>query len=94
MPTPFRRPPGPQEPKPHRPGQTTRNVSGEPAPRLPHEHDESADSQSSPPHQVIQQAHDDVERGLVDTSRADATDEVYNRTLRSPTPADAKPPRR
>ncbi len=93
MPTPKRRPPGPDEPTPHRPGQTTTNVSGEPAPRLPHEHDESADSQESAPHAVIQQAHDDVERGLVDTSRAETSDEVYNRNLRTPSPPPEKKPR-
>lgn len=40
---------------------------GEASPRLPHEHDESADSQRSQPRQVIQQAHDDVESGQEDT---------------------------
>ena len=95
MPTPNRRPPGPDEPKPHRPGQTTTNVSGEPAPRLPHEHDESSDSQDSEPRDVIRQAHEDVQRGLEDTSRGATSDEVYNRHLRTPSaPASTKPPRR
>lgn len=36
-------------------------------PRLPHEHDESADSQHSEPRDIIKQAHDDVESGQEDT---------------------------
>jgi hypothetical protein len=41
-----------------------------PVPRLPHERDESADSQASKPRKRMQQAAADLERGLVDTSRA------------------------
>lgn len=37
------------------------------APRRPDERDESADQQEGGPRPVIQQAADDVERGLVDT---------------------------
>ena len=40
-----------------------------PAPRLPHEHDESHDSQTSGPRDVIRQAHADIENGLVETDR-------------------------
>ncbi|GAA5235731.1 hypothetical protein FOZ76_03535 [Verticiella sediminum] len=36
-------------------------------PRLPHEHDESADSQSSAPREVMRQAHEDIESGQEDT---------------------------
>lgn len=39
------------------------------APRLPHEIDESSDSQESPPRKVIQQAFDDIEAGQLDTDR-------------------------
>ncbi|MEP6792077.1 MAG: hypothetical protein ABI907_11945 [Ramlibacter sp.] len=42
------------------------------APRMPHERDESADSQESAEpsgRRVGSQAHEDVERGLVDTDR-------------------------
>lgn len=38
-------------------------------PRLPHEHDESFDSQSSEPRADMEQARQDIEQGLVDTDR-------------------------
>ena len=44
------------------------------SPRLPHEHDESADSQASDePREDMQQAFEDLERGLVDTDLRGAT---------------------
>ena len=51
------------------------------APRMPHEHDESADSQvaSEPSSQRMgQQAHEDIERGLVDTDKGPVLDQVYD----------------
>jgi hypothetical protein len=36
-------------------------------PRLPHEHDESNDSQASGKRKVIKQAYDDINAGQVDT---------------------------
>ncbi|MDB5814690.1 MAG: hypothetical protein JWN23_1807 [Rhodocyclales bacterium] len=36
-------------------------------PRLPHEHDESSDSQDGPKRKVIKQAHDDIVSGKKDT---------------------------
>lgn len=36
-------------------------------PRLPHERDESDDSQATAPRKNMQQAHDDLEEGQVDT---------------------------
>lgn len=50
------------------------------APKMPHERDESASSQAAgePSAQVVgQAAHDDVERGLVDTTRGAETDRAY-----------------
>jgi hypothetical protein len=44
--------------KPSKPGTT---------PRLPHEHDESEDSQQSGPREDMEQAYEDIERGLKDT---------------------------
>ena len=41
-------------------------------------------------YELMQQAHDDVQGGLVDTSKAEATDATYARHLR-PTPQDAGP---
>lgn len=40
---------------------------GERRPRMPHERDESADSQAAQPDPIIQQAHDDVESGQENT---------------------------
>jgi hypothetical protein len=65
------------KPKPDQasPGDDTRTRNEQPdqpgakAPRLPHEHDESSDSQKDEPDPVIEQAHKDIERGLVDTDR-------------------------
>lgn len=42
-------------------------IRRDPALRLPHEHDEAEDSQSSGPRDDIKQAYDDIDRGLVDT---------------------------
>ncbi len=42
-------------------------LEGEATPRLPNEHDESADSQESGPREDMQQAFDDVTSGQVDT---------------------------
>jgi len=46
-------------------------------PRLPHEHDESADNQAAndrPSQERTEQGFRDVERGLVDTDRRSATE--------------------
>jgi hypothetical protein len=77
-------------------GDTLPRVKGKSSPRLPHEHDESADSQhTEEPRPEMKQAHADLERGLVDTDRSPVTDEVYHRTLRSDKPAaDSAKPRR
>ena len=56
-------------------GGSTRPAQGpvqQPAPRAPHEHDESADSQRGDEPSARQTgriAHDDVARGLVDTDK-------------------------
>ncbi len=41
----------------------------EKSPRLPHERDESVDSQEDKPRKVIKQAYDDIEEGQLDTDR-------------------------
>ena len=54
----------------------------EPVPRTPNERDESADSQGAQEasgQRIGQQAHDDVERGLVDTDKGPALDAAYDR---------------
>lgn len=51
-------------------------------PRTPHERDESADSQaaSEPSGDAIgRQAHDDLERGLVDTDKGPVLDKAYDK---------------
>ena len=60
-------------------GHTKPVVDSESAPRLPHEHDESSDSQTSVERPVIRQAHDDVVSGKVDTDRGVPMDEAYQR---------------
>ncbi|MDH6592528.1 hypothetical protein M2165_002417 [Variovorax sp. TBS-050B] len=66
-------------------GDTKVEQGGDSAPRLPHERDQSADSQEAQDGQHSQmgrKGHDDVERGVVDTSRGAETDRVYNDKLR------------
>jgi len=76
-----------KNPPPPRHGNTLPQVEDESAPRLPHERDESADSQvTEEPQAVIQQAHDDVKRGLVDTDRSPGMDRLYKRVARHKTP--------
>lgn len=88
-----RRPVAGPDPVPHTPGQTTTQVGAEPAPRLPHERDESVDSQVGAPTPVIRQAKADMESERVDTDRAGPMDEVYQREMREGTPKPPQPPR-
>ena len=66
-------------------GKTKVEQGGESAPRLPHEHDQSSDSQqnqdgSAP--RVGRQALEDIERGVVDTDRGPEADRVYNEKVK------------
>lgn len=54
------------------------------APRLPHERDESSDSQTNGVRPVIKQAHDDLAAGQLDTSREAATQQAYERQKDGP----------
>lgn len=66
-------------------GRTSVEQDGDTAPRLPHERDQSSDSQKNPggkPTEVGKQAFKDVESGAVDTDRAPVTDKVYNEKLK------------
>ncbi|MDQ7973937.1 MAG: hypothetical protein REJ24_15310 [Rhodocyclaceae bacterium] len=66
-------------------GQTKVEQGGESAPRLPHERDQSADSQATKegqPPEVGRRAHDDVERGSVDTDRGPVTERTYEKLKR------------
>ena len=67
-------------------GDTRSTVDGEPAPRLPHERDESSDTEAAKPGDVSAQAAADAASGKTTTDRGEATDELYARTLRGPTP--------
>ena len=58
-------------------GRTQASIDSEPAPRLPHEHDESSDSQSNGVRPIIRQAHDDLASGKVDTDRGAPMNEAY-----------------
>ncbi|WP_206732427.1 hypothetical protein [Janthinobacterium sp. 17J80-10] len=60
------------------------------SPRLPHERDESADSQAmGAPREDMQQAFDDLERGLVDTDLRGATPGTAEANRARSSPADA-----
>lgn len=62
-------------------GNTKVEQGGDSAPRLPHERDQSSDSQEAQdgqPSEVGRKGHDDIERGTVDTDRGPVTDRVYN----------------
>ena len=50
-------------------------------PRLPHERDQSLDSQDSPPREKMRQARGDLDRGLVDTDKGPELDRVYRRNF-------------
>lgn len=69
---------------------THASVDGEPAPRLPHEHDESSDSGTGAPSEVMRRAHDDVVSGKSPTDKSETTDEVYRRSLRKRTPGSER----
>jgi len=66
-------------------GHTKVEQDGDTAPRLPHERDQSADSQKHPggeATEVGKQAFKDTQSESVDTDRAPVTDKVYNEKLK------------
>jgi hypothetical protein len=67
-------------------GKTKVEQGGESAPRLPHERDQSSDSQQNldgtGAQRVGRQALEDVERGVVDTDRGPVADRVYKDKLK------------
>ncbi len=58
-------------------GHTRSKVDGKVTPRLPHERDESSDSQHSAPREHMKQASKDLEAGLVDTDKGPPLDRTY-----------------
>ncbi|MBC7956002.1 MAG: hypothetical protein H7Y33_09060 [Cytophagales bacterium] len=76
---------------PKRSGRTSPSIEQEPVPRLPHERDESSDSQiGGEPRPIIQQAHDDVMAGRVDTDRGVPMDQAYKRQKQAAVPSPKK----
>jgi hypothetical protein len=76
------------------PGSTRTTQEGRALPRLPHERDESADSQQAagaPGQELGRQAYDDLQRGVVDTDRGPVMNWVYQQLRRWGGPP--KPPR-
>ncbi len=63
-------------------GRTSAAKDGEKSPRLPHERDESSDSGTSEPRDVIRQAKADLDSGKQATDRGEATDAAYQRQKR------------
>ena len=65
------------------PKQQPQGASAQPqestVPRLPHERDESSDSQGSAAQRAPSQAAKDVNNGLVDTSKGKETNETYRK---------------
>lgn len=74
-----------ENPQARSPSGNTSTVQGEtqqPVPRMPHERDESADqqAQSEPSAKRVGcLAHDDIERGVADTTRGVELDATYHR---------------
>ena len=62
-----------------RQGKTRPRQGGGAVPRLPHERDESSDSQQGGVRPVIEQARRDLERGVVDTDRGGPADAAYQK---------------
>jgi len=59
--------------------ETKPSVHNRPVPRLPHERDESASSQSGPDQEVVRQAARDIENGLEDTGTGPVLDATHRR---------------
>ena len=55
------------------------SVEGKSVARLPHEQDESVDSQSGDKQKIIQQASADIKRGLTDTDRGEESNRAYQK---------------
>ena len=66
--------------------ETRAAVDGRPAPRAPHERDESSDSGTGAPSELMKKGHDDAVSGKTGTDKGEATDAVYRRSLRGKTP--------
>lgn len=77
-------------------GRTQPQQSGRRAPRLPHEHDESSDSQVLPsdtPDESMQRAAKDVARGLPDTDRGPVFERIAREHFEPPRKTARRRPR-
>jgi hypothetical protein len=63
---------------PGRKSDTTVRRERDAEPQLPHERDESSQRDDAP-RPVVEQAHRDVSRGLVDTDRGPPADQAYKK---------------
>jgi len=70
-----------KDPSDLRRGKTSQVRQEQHEPRLPHEHDQSSDSQGGQVREKIRQAHHDLERGLEDTDKGPEMDRVYRRNF-------------
>lgn len=69
-------------------GRTKPVQQEEPVPRMPHEHDESSDSQvAQEPPPLMRKAHDDVKAGRVDTDRGTPMNDTYQRQKETAAPS-------
>lgn len=60
-------------------GETQPILEGGPAPRLPHERDESVPHEREPQREVIKQAGRDIKKGLVDTDKGPVLRDLHER---------------
>jgi hypothetical protein len=77
---------GPERKEPQGITRAAQGPAQQPQPRMQYERDQSSDGQAAdePSQQRMGQiAHDDLERGVQDTSKGEALDEVYQKTRRS-----------
>jgi len=73
------KPPGQKPQGQTKPVQAGKTDVPEPAPRLPHERDESADSQHGEARPEMQRALDDIKAGRTDTDRGPPLNEAYQK---------------
>lgn len=77
-PAPPAMPAPPASPVTHQRNATTAvSINQQPVDLLPHEQDESASSQTSPPRKIMKQAASDVAHGMKDTDRGVEVGKTY-----------------
>jgi hypothetical protein len=84
---------GPQAKEPQGITRPAQGPTQQPEPRMQYERDQSSDSQTADePSQARMGkiAHDDLERGLVDTDKGPVIDEAYEKTRKTSTNPERK----